>query len=166
MNKKVKQIKPMLCSVCGKIYFSELTDVAIEQLGETPNDVQCRTCGWFYDLEQTNYPNLENQSNKMSLNQYKEWYKKKIKKNKKWEYYLDFVPKSKSHKCPVCKEYTFPDTLSYEICPICGWQDTGFEKEPDEQPGLYMISFNEKKSWLKKQREKDPNFKWFNAENK
>ena len=46
MDKNLKQIKPMLCPVCGKFYFSELTDVDIEQLNMTPNTTQCDKCGW------------------------------------------------------------------------------------------------------------------------
>jgi hypothetical protein len=37
-------------------------------------------CCWYYDLEQTKNPDLENQANKMSLNQYKVWYKEKRRK--------------------------------------------------------------------------------------
>ncbi len=45
MNKNLKQIKPKLCPVCVKFYFTELLDVDIEQLGLTPNTTQCRKCG-------------------------------------------------------------------------------------------------------------------------
>ncbi len=166
MDKNVKQIKPMLCPVCGKFYFSKLSDVAIEQLGMTPNSTQCTRCGWFYDLEQTKNPDLKNQSNKMSLNEYKEWYKAKIKENKKWQYYLDFIGEPEPHKCPVCGEYTFKDSLSSDICPICGWEDTGFEDVPDKKPGPYMMSFNERKAWFEEQRKKDPNFRWYVSEKK
>ena len=144
MDKHLKQIKPMLCPVCGKFYFSKLSDTDIEQLGMTPNTTQCTRCGWYYDLEQLKDPDLENQSNKMSLNQYKNWYQAKISQDKKWQYYLDFIGKQEPHKCPVC-----------------GWEDTGFEKEPDEKPSPYMMSFNETKAWFKKQREKNPKFRKF-----
>lgn len=159
MDKNLKQIKPMLCPVCGKFYFSELNDVEINQLGMKPNNIQCRKCGWFYDLEQVSNPNLENESNQMSLNQYKSWYKNKIKENSKWEYYLDFVGQPEPHKCPVCGEYMFKDSLSSDICPVCGWEDTGFEDDPDEKPGPYMMSFNERKKWFGEQRKTNPKFK-------
>ncbi|MEG2270061.1 MAG: hypothetical protein RSC27_01880 [Bacilli bacterium] len=62
----------MICPVCDKFYFTKLIDVDIDQLGLTPNTTQCRMYGWFYDLEQFKDPNLKNDSNAMSLNEYKE----------------------------------------------------------------------------------------------
>lgn len=159
MDKNLKQIKPMLCPICGKFYFTELIDIDIEQLGLTLNTTQCRECGWYYDLEQVNNPDLKNESNEMSLNEYKKWYKNKIKENKKREYYLDFVGEPEPHKCPVCGEYTFKDGLSSDICPVCGWEDTGFEEVPDVRPSPYMMSLNEHKKWFADQRKKDPKFK-------
>ena len=67
MDKNLKQIKPMICPVCGQFYFSELTDVEVEQLGMTPNATQCRKCGWYYDLEQLENPKLERESNEMYI---------------------------------------------------------------------------------------------------
>lgn len=158
MDKTLKQIKPMLCPICGKFYFSELSEDEIDD-GETPNTTQCSKCGWFYDLEQVANPDLKNESNKMSLNQYKEWYKQKIKENPKWEYYLDFVGKPEPHVCPVCGEYTFKSILSYDICPICGWEDYGFENDPDNKPNSSMMSLNERKKWFEEQRKLNPKFK-------
>ncbi len=159
MDKNLKQIKPMSCPICGKFYFTELLDVEIEQLHMTPNTTQCSMCGWYYDLEQLKDPDLEHQANEMSLNQYKKWYKDKIKENPKWEYYQDFIGEPEPHKCPVCGEYIFKDSLSSDICPICGWNDCGFEEDPDEKPGLYMMSFNEHKKWFMEQRKINPKFK-------
>ncbi len=155
----MKQIKPMDCPVCGKFYFSELSDVYLEQVGLTPNTTQCSMCGWYYDLEQLADPDLKNESNEMSLNEYRVWYKQKIKENPKWEYLLEHMPKPTPHFCPLCGEYIFPDELSYDICPVCGWEDYGFEDEPDDKPNDYMMSFNERKKWFEEQRKLDPNFK-------
>lgn len=151
----------MLCPVCNRFHFTKLSDDEIEQLGMTPNTTQCRMCGWFYDLEQLKDPDLSHQSNEMSLNQYKAWYEQKIKESPKWEYYLDFIGDPEPHKCPVCGEYEFKDLLCSDICPICGWEDTGFEDEPDEKPGPYMMSLNEHKKWFAKQRESDPSYVWY-----
>ena len=144
MDKNIKQIKPMSCPVCDRFYFSKLTKDDIDR-GDTPNTTQCSMCGWYYDLEQTNNPDLEDQANKMSLNQYKVWYKEKRREKRNWTYYIENMPKPEPHKCPVCGEYTFKDGLSSDICPICGWEDTGFEDCPDEKPSVYMMSFNETK---------------------
>lgn len=165
MDKTLKQIKPMLCPVCGRYYFSKLTEEEIED-GETPNKTQCSRCGWFYDLEQVADPNLKNESNVMSLNEYKEWYKEKVKESPKREYYLDFVGNLKPHVCPVCGEYTFKNTLSYDICPVCGWEDYGFENNPNEKPNPSMMSFNERKKWFEEQRKINPNFKAYPQKNR
>lgn len=155
MNKKEKQIKPMLCPVCGKFYFSELNSDEIE-LGETPNSVQCSSCGWFYDLEQTNDPDLKNQSNEMSLNEYKVWYQNKVKENPKYDYFEEHIPESIPHKCPVCGEYEFPFECSYDICPVCGWEDDGYF----EGGGANDMSLDEAKEEFKQQRIKNPKYKW------
>ena len=160
MDRDSKQIVQMMCPVCNKFYFSELSDVEIEQVGLTPNTTQCSVCGWFYDLEQVNDPELENQSNKMSLKQYRLWYKAKIQENPKWEYYQDYIGEPSPHKCPLCGEYTFQDELSYDICPVCGWQDCGYEEMPDEKQSSYAMSFNERKQWFAAKRQRNPLFRW------
>ena len=158
MDKTLKQIKPMDCPVCNKFYFTELTDEELEE-GATPNTEQCMMCGWYYDLEQLADPDLKNESNEMSLNEYKEWYKQKIKKNRRWKHYLDNIPAPTPHPCPVCGEYTFKNSICYDICPVCGWEDTGFEDCPDEPASLYGMSFNERKKWFQEKRKLDPKFK-------
>ena len=158
MDKTLKQIKPMLCPVCGEFYFSELSEDDIKD-GETPNTTQCSRCGWYYDLEQVANPNLEHESNEMSLNQYKDWYKQKIKENKNWEYYLDFVGEPRPHKCPICGEYEFEDALCHDICPVCGWEDSGYDKDPDYKPYPTIMSFNEHKKWFEEQRKNNPKFR-------
>ena len=158
MASNLKQLKPMSCPVCDKFYFSELTAEELED-GETPNQQQCSECGWFYDLEQVADPNLKNASNVMSLNEYKEWYKNKIKDNPKWEYYQDFIGDPEPHKCPLCGEYEFKDALCYDICPVCGWEDNGFETDPDYRTHPLQMSFNERKKWFQEQRRLNPKFK-------
>ena len=164
MNEKVKQIKPMLCPVCGKFYFAKLMKWKIEELGVTPNSVQCSECGWFYDLEQYNDPDLKNETNEMSLNEYREWYKKKIEENPSWEYWQDFVGAPEPHKCPVCGEYEFEDDLSYDICPICGWFDNGLEIDPHDETGGPTQKFLDYKKRFEESRKKDPNYRWENED--
>ncbi|GEM_PF-787789 len=159
MDKKIKQVKPMLCPVCHKFYFTKLSEEEIED-GKTPNDLQCTCCGWFYDLEQFRNPNLEKQSNVMSLNEYKAWYKAKKRGNPKWEYDNEQPQKKEPHECPCCGEHTFPDALSHEICPVCGWEDSGFEDEPDERISYFCMSLNERKSWFTEHRKRNPKFRF------
>lgn len=160
MDKNSKQIKPMLCPVCGKFYFTELSEIDIEQLHMTPNTTQCNICGRVYDLEQVENPDLENESNKMSLNQYKKWYKEKIDKNPKWEYFQEFIGNPESHKCPVCGEYEFKDALTHDICPICGWEDDGMEINPYDEKGGPSKTFIEYKQAFLEKRKVNPKYKW------
>lgn len=95
----------------------------------------------------------------MSLNEYKEWYANKIKENRKWEYYQDFVCNPAPHKCPVCGEYEFKDGLSYDICLICGWQDNGMEIDPGDENGGPSEEFIKYKEWFEEQRRLNPKFK-------
>ena len=30
-------------------------------------------------------------------------------------------------KCPVCGKYEFPEENSFDICPICGWENDGVQ---------------------------------------
>jgi hypothetical protein len=39
------------------------------------------------------------------------------------------------HKCPVCGEYEFPGANSYDICPICNWEDSEFQLRNPDDPG-------------------------------
>lgn len=160
MDKELKQIIPMSCPVCDRFYFSKLDeDVDIKQLGMTPNTTQCDMCGWFYDLEQFHDPKLKNQSNEMSLDEYKAWYQKKLLEDPCWEYWKEFVGDPDPHWCPLCGEHLFKDSLSYEICPVCGYQDSGEDAYPDERRIPTEMTFNERKQWFLNQRSLNPRFK-------
>ncbi|WP_420535426.1 CPCC family cysteine-rich protein [Actinomadura viridis] len=40
------------------------------------------------------------------------------------------------YKCPCCGYMTLSARGRHEICPVCGWQDTGIrDDEPDEYVG-------------------------------
>lgn len=155
MNKEKKQIKPMICPVCGKFYFSELTDDEIES-GESPNSVQCSICGWYYDLEQLENPDLVAQSNELSLNQFIKKYKETIKINPKFVFSEAKHPEAKPHKCPVCGEYSFADKDTYDICPICGWEDDGYFASG----GANDLSLEEAIKEFKAKRIENPKYKW------
>lgn len=121
----MKNFKPMMCPICDEMYFSEPNEDSYEEeLEEYLNgEVQCRHCGWIYDLNQFENPDSHEGFNKLSLNEYKKEYEEKIKGNPKYDYFEEHKPSPKPHKCPVCGEYEFEDEHSYDICPVCGWED-------------------------------------------
>ena len=46
--------------------------------------------------------------------------------------------------CPVCGKYTFEEYDSYDICPVCGWEDDGLQRdEPDLACGANGLSLNQ-----------------------
>lgn len=46
--------------------------------------------------------------------------------------------------CPVCKQHHFSKTKSFDICPICGWEDDCLQrKNPDFKGGANKMSLNE-----------------------
>ena len=114
--------------------------------------MQCRHCGWIYDLNQFENPDSHEGFNKLSLNEYKKEYEEKIKENPNYDYFEEHKHSLKPHKCSVCGEYE----LSSDICPVCGWEDTGFENVPNEKPSEYMMSFNETLTWFKNKRVLNP----------
>ena len=126
-----KRYKPMDCPVCGEFYFSGLDESDVEIY----DNLQCPQCGWIYDLEQVEDPKATTSLNGTSLTDYREKYKALIKENPEYNYcddHYEAVP----HACPVCGRHTFPDEGSFEICPICGWQDDSvMEKEPEKWAG-------------------------------
>lgn len=53
----------------------------------------------------------------------------------------------KPHKCPICGRCEFPYSGSYDVCPVCGWEDDPVqEKEPDFPAGANEYSLNEYKA--------------------
>ncbi len=51
------------------------------------------------------------------------------------------------HSCPVCGKYKFSQYGSFEICPVCGWEDDSVqENDPDFDIGPNVISLNEYRS--------------------
>lgn len=54
------------------------------------------------------------------------------------------------HNCPICGKHEFSENGSFEICPVCGWEDDNLQlKHPDYDGGANDMSLNEyKKNWL------------------
>lgn len=155
MNKKETQIKPMVCPVCHNFYFTELTNDEIAA-GETPNSVQCSECGWFYDLEQLENPDLIGQSNELSLNQFTQKYKEILKDNPTYVFSETNRSNAKPHKCPVCGEHTFFDKDTFDICQVCGWEDDGYF----DGGGANDLSLEEAIKEFKSMRTENPKYKW------
>ena len=67
----------------------------------------------------------------------------------------------KKHKCPICGEYDFPYSGSFDVCPHCGWEDDPVQlDDPDFDVGANEFSLNEYKA--KYQRGWRPD--WINEE--
>ena len=48
------------------------------------------------------------------------------------------------HLCPCCHKYEFSDIGSYEICPVCNWEDDSVQEEdPSYGGGANVMSLNE-----------------------
>ena len=154
----MEKFKPMICPVCGKYYFSKLSkDFYDEELEEYLNgDVYCFHCGWIYDLSQFKNPDSHDGFNKMSLKEYKEDFKKRIEENPNYDYFEEHKPEPIPHKCPVCGEYEFEDEHSYDICPVCGWEDD----EYFEGGGANDMSLEEAIADFKAKRKSNPKYRW------
>lgn len=154
----MKRFKPMMCPVCGKFYFSgPLKDFEDEELKEyLEGDVQCSKCGWIYDLDQAENPTSKDGFNELSLEEYKKHYEQKLKDDPNYDYLEANAESAQPHKCPVCGEYEFPDLNSYDICPICGWED----EEYFEGGGANDMSLEEAKADFAEKRKLNPKYKW------
>lgn len=157
----MKKFKKMSCPVCNKVFFSgphgksEKEDLDLYLSGK----VYCQQCGWIYDLDQAENPDLKEGYNKLSVNEYKKEYEKKLAENPSYDYLEEHRPNPTPHKCPVCGEYEFEDEGSFDICPICGWEDDGYY----EGGGANDMSLEEAIANFKLKRKENPKYKWNNT---
>ena len=159
---KVNQIEEMNCPVCKKMRFVPLRWDEI-YCGVEPSDVFCQSCGWHYDFEQTNSPNLQNGANEMSLNEYRTWYAKKISTDPEYSYFEEstenYVPTP--HNCPVCGKHEFEDYGSFDVCPYCGWEDDGVQlNDPDFDGGANELSLKQYRKQYREIIKTNPNYRW------
>lgn len=64
--------------------------------------------------------------------------------------------------CPVCKEYFFEFPDDYDICPICGWENDGLQREQkDYWGGANDLSLNEAKTVYSLLKDKETKSKVF-----
>ena len=48
------------------------------------------------------------------------------------------------YKCPCCGEHYFSEEDYFEVCPVCGWEDDGLQRdEPDLKGGANNMSQNQ-----------------------
>ncbi|MEJ5114436.1 CPCC family cysteine-rich protein [Erwinia billingiae] len=48
--------------------------------------------------------------------------------------------------CPCCERFEFSEEGSYEICPVCDWEDDSIQNaDPDYCGGANVMSLNEAK---------------------
>lgn len=149
-----KKYKPMVCPICGKFEFTP-----IQEGDEIPP--WCYSCGWVYDSDQIENPNLKEGENQLSLEEYKLWYKHKLEENPYYDYSEENEPEPAPHKCPVCGKYEFEDEGSYDICPYCGWEDDDIQlDDPDYSGGANEMSLNEYRKDYSEKIALNPKYKW------
>ncbi len=153
----MKRFKAMSCPICDGMFFSEPQKIFNEEVnGYDTGEVYCRHCGWVYDLDQFENPDFHEGFNGLSLNEYKKWYEEKIKDNPDFDFFEENKPAPIPHLCPVCGEYEFEDECSYDICPICGWEDDGYF----DGGGANDMSLEDAIADFKEKRLKNPTYKW------
>ena len=61
------------------------------------------------------------------------------------------VGENGAHKCPVCEQYVFEETRSYDICEVCGWEDDNIQAgDPDYEGGANEMSLNQAREAYRK----------------
>lgn len=158
--KKYDKFVEMVCPVCHEYYFADDTDFEKSLPDYEGHFDYCHHCGWIYDIEQVQNPNLANKSNDLSLNEYKNRYEQQIKENPNYDYSKVTCFKV-PHKCPICGKYEFSDNGSFDICPYCGWEDDDIQLEdPNYEGGANDFSLNKYKEQYQKIIKENPNYKW------
>lgn len=157
----IKNFKEMICPVCGLYYFADDCDYDKKQPNyKGKGEDSCIFCGWKYDLYQYEHPDISNLTNKLSLNEYKKWYKSKIKEDPNYTFTMNSC-KSIPHMCPVCGKYKFEKENSFDICDYCGWEDDGVQSDnPNYSGGANALSLNDYRKFYKEKIKKDPKYKW------
>ncbi len=73
------------------------------------------------------------------------------------------IRKENGQICPVCARYKFQFDAMYEICPVCGWEDDGLQRDdPADDLGANTLCLNDyKKKWESGYR---PKWTWRESE--
>ena len=103
---------------------------------------------------------MKNSVNALSLNEYKTLYENKLKDNPKYRYFDEYTDNyiPTPHKCPVCVKYEFKDYACHDICPYCGWEDDGCDK--DNEIGANYMNYIDYKKRYKALVTANPKYKW------
>ena len=48
---------------------------------------------------------------------------------------IRYLEEKEELRCPCCGKYYFSQKRSYEICPVCGWEDDPVQREDPDFPG-------------------------------
>ena len=67
------------------------------------------------------------------------------------------IKQTKPTLCPICGEHEFSEVFSYEICPVCGWEDDGIF---DGVGSANNMTLEEYKEMFMKKREADPSYRY------
>ena len=53
----------------------------------------------------------------------------------------------KSYQCPICESFSLDSYGSYDICPVCDWEDCiGQRHDPDMVIGANWLTLNQAKT--------------------
>lgn len=154
-NKKIKF--PLICPVCGVGLLYKAKNYG----NYTKTSIDCPYCGAIFDVESLSDYDKKNDIIFLSINDQIKEYEENIKSDPNYYSKAHYDDTNEPHMCPVCGEYKFPDFASFDICPICGWEDNGVDLD-DENGGWGTNGktiFQVKKEFEEK-RKKDPKYRW------
>ena len=84
-----------------------------------------------------------------------------MKENPNFDYSEANLPDPTPHMCPICGKYEFPDSLSSDICPYCGWEDDGTtEEDPSDYIGANGMTFSDYKRNYDELIKENPDYRW------
>jgi len=159
---KGRRFKKMTCPVCNGFNFTGPDELDLENPDYSIDDSVCYRCGWEYDLDQVDNPDLKNDRHEMSLNEYKEWYQNKIKEDPNWDWLEENQPDPEPHLCPICGKTMFADRYCCDICEFCGWEDDICNPDdPNEESGANRgMTVSQAREQYKKWQEFIPEYHW------
>ena len=155
------RFKEMVCPVCGKTDFDlpkgSGKENKLRYYGQ--GRIVCYYCGWIYDANQAANPESKRGQNELSVVEMREDYQARIAKEPNYYWFSTKRIPWESHVCPVCREHRFPNEPSFDICPVCGWQDDGMEANPEMESAI-GLTYPDAVKEFKEKRTKNPYYRW------